>query len=404
MASVAPTLEEFLHDALAENPHDYYDELRRTTPAFRSPMGLWLITSYELFNAVLRDTKLWSNNPTKFATVPDPYLSDPSGGPFSRWYSEILLFKDGMDHKRMRRLVSRAFTRKAIGQYGDGVRAAVDDQLDELGDSREFDFVHDFALPMPTRVILDLFGIDQGEQDRFYELTELILPPADRGTPEEWFAHADAVYEKHVQFFHEIARDRRQNPREDIVSLIVASDEEGDALGDVEVMAMVTFLVTAGYETTANTFANGVYLLLDRGLMGDLQGDRSLIPGAVEEILRYEGAARSTAPRVATEDTVLGGMEIVKGEMLMASAQAANRDPAAFEDPHRFDIHREPNRHVGFGVGPHVCLGAPLARLELQVGIERILDRMPDLQLNGDVTFRTDTFLMRGLSSLPVRW
>jgi cytochrome P450 len=385
----------------------FLDELRSRAPVYRTPLGHWSLTTHQDINELLRDTETWSSNPTRYARDPDPYLSDPAGGPFSRWYAEILMFKDGSDHRRLRRLVSRMFTRRAIEDTRPIVRAAVKQQLAAALDGRasgEMDFVRDFTLPLPTRVILDLFGLPLSEEDRFHDLTNLIIPPMERGTAEQWFAHADAVYGRHVEFFRELAAERRANPRDDLVTAIVCAEDDGSHLSDLEVMAMIAFIVTAGYETTAYTLANGLYVMLssDRGLP-DRGWDSAVINGCVEEMLRYAAAPRTTAPRIATCDTAIRGVPIAEGDMVICSLQAANRDPEVFDDPHRFDPDRSPNPHLAFGVGPHVCLGAPLARIELQESLIAIIESLPNLELAGDPTWKA-SWLVRAADTLPVRW
>jgi cytochrome P450 len=384
----------------------FLDDLRRSAPVFRTPLGHWSVTTHQDINELLRDTETWSSNPSRYASDPDPYLSDPVGGPFSKWYAEILMFKDGADHRRLRRLVSRMFTRRAIEDSRPIVRAAVKQQLAEAIDGREsgeMDFVRDFTLPLPTRVILDLFGLPLSEEDRFHDLTNLIIPPMERGTPEEWFAHADAVYGRHVEFFEELAAERRADPRDDLVTAIVCAEEDGSHLSDLEVMAMIAFIVTAGYETTAYTLANGLYVLLSGQGLPDADGDPGVIGSCAEEMLRYAAAPRTTAPRIATRDTELHGVPISEGDMVICSLQAANRDPEVFDDPHRFDPNRSPNPHLAFGVGPHVCLGAPLARIELQESLAAIIESLPTLELAGEPTWKA-SWLIRAADTLPVRW
>jgi hypothetical protein len=206
-----------------------------------------------------------------------------------------------------------------------------------------------------------------------------------------------------VVFFTELAAAGRPDPRDDLVTAIVCAEEEGSHLSDLEVMAMIAFIVTAGYETTAYTLANGLYVLLSGEGLPDADSDPSIISGCAEEMLRYAAAPRTAAPRIATRDTEIRGVPIAEGDMVICNLQAANRDPEVFDDPHRFDPKRSPNPHLAFSVGPHVCLGAPLARIELQESLLAIAESLPTLELAGEPTWKA-SWLIRAADTLPVRW
>lgn len=391
-----------LHD-----PYPLMAELREAASAYRIP-GSWMVTSYEQVNRVLRDARTWLSSHLAFANAQtQPYIIDPNEGPWFRAYSAMLAFADGEQHRRLRKLVAPLFTPHGVEQFRVAVREAITQQLDDAlaGADGAMDLKRDFAFPMPTRVILDILGFPQEEAYRFYEITDLIVPPAPHGTPEEWFEHANATYERHVGYVLGEAEKRRQSGGSDLLARVAAKSENGDRLNDVELAGTVFFFIAAGYETTASTLTNGVYHLMNHPEQFQmLREDRSLVPSAVEEILRYEGPVRNASPRFASADTEIDGQRINKGEMVWPLVAAANRDPAVFPDPDTFDITRTPNEHLAFAVGPHYCLGRPLARMELQVGLEALIDGLPEtLELAGPVEWE-DSLVTRKLSALPVRW
>jgi len=414
---VKTSTEDNLQDAWAtlpalEDPYPVIKRFRDEQPVFRTPEDYWFVTTYELVNSVVRTPALWASNHMVHSkgAASDPYLNDPRRGTFSEIYRRVIMFQDGADHKRLRRLSQPVFSPRKMESFRTTIRQAVDIQLDEAieaaGSSRETDIIASLTLPMPTRIILDMFGLPQTEAPRFYETTDFIIPPIERGSPEEWFTLADEVFQRQMDFITAVAQERRGRAEGDLLQLIAeAEDDSGERLSDLELVGFVTFLVTAGYETTANTFGNGLYWLLQHPeQVAALQNDPSLVPQAVEEMLRYDVATRNAGPRFATEDTTLGGQRIRKGEKVLASIHGANRDPNKFADPDRFDITRDPNPHLSFIAGPHACLGMPLARIELQEALKSLLERIPDLTLDAEVHDWHRSLMIRGLDSLPVRW
>jgi cytochrome P450 len=207
-----------------------------------------------------------------------------------------------------------------------------------------------------------------------------------------------------MPFILELAHDRRARPARDVLSQLIGESIDGDTLTDVELIAMITFAVTAGYETTANTLTNGIYWLLRNPEQWErVQREPELIPTATEEIIRYDVATRAAGPRFAVDDTELGGMPIRRGDMVKVCIHAANHDPAVFERPDEFEVDRSPNPHLSFATGPHVCLGNALARVEIQSALEAILERLPGLRLAGEAEWQS-SFVIRGLKALPVTW
>jgi cytochrome P450 len=398
--SVADLVEEFERLPEIADPYPVYAQMREMQPVLRTG-NCWYVTPYVTVREVLRNDTVFANDHMKHAGADaDPYLHDPAKGSFSRVYSSILIHRDGTDHRRLRGLVNKLFTPRAVANFREEITDAIRLQLSEAGQDGNMDLIGDFAMPLPTRIILRLFGIPYEEAYRFYETTDIIIPPVRRGSPAEWFSHANSVVERHAAYIRELAEKRKARPATDVLSQLVGEDI-GDKISDTELIGMVMFAITAGYETTANTFSNGVYWLLrNPDQLERVRADRSLVPQAVEEILRYDVATRG-ATRYAADDTVLGDAHIRRGDKVMVSLHAANRDPDKFDQPDRFDVGRAPNDHLAFAAGPHACLGSSLARLEMSIALEEILDRYSEIRLQSEPEWRK-SFTIRGLESLPL--
>lgn len=406
-AAVQMSLDEE-YQRFAAHPFDsdeFYDRVRNEAPVYRTPLGYWWVTRHDLVGEVVRNDARFSSDPSVGAAgaVP-PWVSQ--GGPASRIFAECLVFVDGAAHTRLRRLVRDVFTPRFIRQYTDQMRATVGRLLDEaVAKGDEGDFLGDFSNLLPTTVILELIGLSQSELERFHTLAFHFLAKHFPVDIEEWAEAADPVVLETARLILDRAEERRQEPTSDLLSALANVEEEGDRLTDDELVAMVMFLVIAGYETTANTLTNGVFdLLRFRDQWERLKADPSLVDSAVEEILRFEGSVRNGPPRFATDDVELGGRTIPKGDRVYVCLAAANRDPAVFSDPGTFDIGRSPNPHIQFSQGAHFCLGHALARLEMKVTLEALITRLPDLQLVEPVPAWKNHFVIRGFESLPVRW
>lgn len=384
---------------------EFYDRVRSSAPVYRTPLGYWWVTRHDLVGEIVRDDVRFSSDPSVGAAgaVP-PWVAQ--GGPASRIFRECLVFVDGSAHTRLRRLVREVFTPRFIRQYTDQMRATVSRLLDEaVAKGEEGDFLQDFSNLLPTTVILELIGLSQSELERFHTLAYHFLAKHFPVDIEEWALAADPVVLETAALILERAEERRKEPTGDLLSALANVEEEGDRLSDDELVAMVMFLVIAGYETTANTLANGVHdLLRFRDQWEALTADPALVDSAVEEILRFEGSVRNGPPRFATEDVELAGATIPKGDRVYVCLAAANRDPAVFEAPGTFDITRSPNPHLEFSQGAHFCLGHALARLEMKVALEALISRFPDLGLVEPTPPWKNHFVIRGFESLPVRW
>ena len=380
------------------NPYPMYQRLRSEDPVHRSPLGFWVLTRYDDVVWALRDARLAKEAITSVVAERFGIVNPPT-------LTRSMLDSDPPDHTRLRGLVSKAFTPRVVEQLRPRVQAIVDDLLARLDGRHGIDLIEDFAYPIPVIVICELLGVPVEDRDRFRawgldmarSLDAVLFGPqsdvADRGAAAR---HALGDY------FRELIKERRKAPRQDMLSDLIAAEEAGDRLTETEMLATCILLLVAGHETTVNLIGNGTLALLrNPGELRRLRENPGLIATAVEELLRYDGPVQRTA-RVPSEDVKIRDQVIGKGELVMPFIGAADRDPAHFADPDRLDIGRRENRHVAFGYGIHFCLGAPLARVEGQIALGTLVQRLPNLALATDRPQFRMSLTLRGLSSLPV--
>jgi cytochrome P450 len=304
----------------------------------------------------------------------------------------------------MRGLVHKAFTPRVIRRLQDRVQEVADQLLDAVQDQGEMDLIEAYAFPIPITMISEMLGVPVEDRDRFRHWVRRLFFV---GVAENERMAAGIEF---MQYMQDRIAERREEPQEDILSGMVHASEEGDMLDAQELMSMIFLLLTAGYETTVHLIGTGVYTLLINPdqlelLRREMDTNEALVQSAVEEIVRYAGPATGVFMRWAWEDVEIGGQMIRQGDAVNALLHAANRDPEAFENPDRFDITRNPNKHLGFGSGVHYCLGAPLARMEGAVAIPTLLRRLPDLELAVEPDELVwNTTGLYGLSALPVRF
>jgi cytochrome P450 len=385
-----------------EDPYPLYHQLRTEDPVHRSPLGFWVLTRHADVLGVLRDPRM-SRDPRRSERMEslrasaevDELLSEEEAAP-------SMLFVDPPDHTRLRALVSKAFTPAAVERLRPRVEAIVAELLDRVVVQGRMDVVEDLAYPLPVTVICELFGVPEADRDRFRawsrELVRLLDP----------LVAADAL-ERALQarlalraYLRELIATRRAHPTGDLLSALIAAEDQGSQLSEPELVSMCVLLLVAGHETTVNLIANGTLALLRHPEeRASLQAGAALPGSAVEELLRYDSPVQFTS-RHALADLEVGGRRVRAGETVIAVLGAANRDPAQFPDPDRLDLARTPNRHIAFGGGIHFCLGAPLARVEARIAIGAMLERLPGMELGPAAPVRRDTVTLRGLSSLPV--
>jgi cytochrome P450 len=383
--------------AFVADPYPTYHRLRAGEPVHHSPLGFWVLTRYDDVVMALRDPRLAKEAIAAFvaarfgAPVPAMGLS--------------MLDRDPPDHTRLRSLVSKAFTPRVVEGLRPRIQQIVDGLLERARGAGGMDLIEEFAYPIPVIVICEMLGVPVEDHERFKGwsldiargLDSVLLPP-DSEVPRRSIASRNAL----ANYFRELIARRRASPRADMLSALIAAEEAGDKLSENELLATCILLLIAGHETTVNLIGNGTLALLRHpDQLRRLRDNPALIGSAVEEVLRYDGPVQRTA-RIPSEDVVIGGQIIGKGEMVMPFIGAADRDPAQFPEPDRLDITRTDNRHIAFGWGIHFCLGAPLARVEGQIAINTLVQRLPKLELATAAPEFRQSLTLRGLKSLPV--
>jgi len=385
------------------NPYPMYIRLREEDPVHWSAlMEAWILTRYEDIVAVLTDSRFSANRrqaQNRFAQEAQKIAEE--FGPFGR--TQTMLTSDPPLHTRLRRLVSKAFTPRMVEGLRPRIQLIVDELLDAVRDSGRMDLIRDLAYPLPVIVIAEMLGIPPQERDQFKRWSdEIAATLGGPFTPPEVLERARKSANELADYFRGVIAERRREPAEDLISGLIAAEEQGQILSEDEMLATAMLLLVAGNETTTNLIGNGTLALLrNPDQLRRLQDDPSLIPAAVEELLRYDGPVQGTG-RVAVEELEIDGRTVETGQVVFCVLGSANRDPAQFENPDKLDITRQPNEHIAFGDGIHSCLGAPLARAEGQIAFETLLRRFPNPRLETDNPQWGGSFILRGLKSLPI--
>ena len=385
------------------NPYPMYVRLREEDPVHWSAlMEAWILTRYADIVAVLTDSRFSANRrqaQNRFAQEAQKIAEE--FGPFGR--TQTMLTSDPPLHTRLRRLVSKAFTPRMVEGLRPRIQLIVDELLDAVRDSGRMDLIRDLAYPLPVIVIAEMLGIPPQERDQFKRWSdEIAATLGGPFTPPEVLERARKSANELADYFRGVIEERRREPAEDLISGLIAAEEQGQILSEDEMLATAMLLLVAGNETTTNLIGNGTLALLrNPDQLRRLQDDPSLIPAAVEELLRYDGPVQGTG-RVAMEELEIDGRPVKTGQVVFCVLGSANRDPAQFENPDELDITRQPNEHIAFGDGIHSCLGAPLARAEGQIAFETLLRRFPNPRLETDNPQWGGSFILRGLKSLPI--
>ena len=381
------------------NPHPLYHQLRTEAPMWKNPdFGEHILTRWADCEAVLRDPR-WSSDPTHSVQDDDMRVEINAAG------VRTLLFMDPPDHTRVRRLVSKAFTPRTIEQLRGHVGDICDSLLAEWKGDEPFEVMAGLAYPLPVIVICELLGVpvdDRHQMEGWSSDASRMLDFSQLNEDELMKGMVAAM--QFINYFNGLFEQRRAEPKDDLVTELVKVEEEGDKLTEEELRSIVLLLFVAGHETTMNLIGNGLLAMLQYHDQWErLVADPSLVPSAVEECLRFDGPVHLTG-RIATTDLEIAGETFHKGQQVVTLLAAANRDPAKFPDPDRFDVGRAENQHLTFSHGIHYCLGAALARLEGQVVFDRLVRQYPTLRLACDpseIEYR-EHFVLRGLKALPV--
>ncbi len=370
-------------------------------------VNAWILTRYSDVSAALRYDRLSAERITALTG-----LIGESGGEsarqFERTFLKMMLFSDPPDHTRLRSLANKAFTPRVVEQIRSHIQGIVKGLLDGVqpdGDREpgKIDVITDLAYPLPAIVIAEMLGAEPKDRDQFKKWSDdLAAFLGNIRIVSETYESAMKSVAELIDYLRELVAQRRKEPKDDLISALVMAEDQGDSFTQEELFSMCVLLIFAGHETTTNLIGNGILALLNNpSELAKLRQNPSLIVPAIEEIIRYDGPVQTTT-RTALEPLEIGGKQIAKGDRISLTLGAANRDPAQFPDPDRMDITRGENRHVGFGFGIHFCLGAALARMESQLAIGAMVERMPELRLeSADLVWR-DNPILRGVNSLPV--
>jgi cytochrome P450 len=386
------------------DPFPLYQRLRDEDPVHWSPrLKAWVLTRYEDVKRVCLDSGMSSDRLRPFfATLPPAEAQKLAE--LARYLTLWMVFRDPPEHTRLRRLAAKVFHVRSIHALRPNVEGLTRWLLDSLDGKTEFDFIADFAGPLPALVIMDMLGVPREELGRLKRLSDemALFIGSARDAPEKYERAAAATREM-AAIFRELILARREAPQRDLLTELVRLDDGGDRLTEDELVATCILLLFAGHETTTHHLANGLRALLafPRELE-KLRADPSLAPAAVEELLRYDGPIGAQV-RIVRQQHELHGKTLRAGERVFLLMNAANRDPRAYDDPDRLDLERNGPPHLTFGFGAHICLGFPLARLEGQIALPAVLARWRRIELAGEAPEWMDSMVLRGMKALPLR-
>ncbi|MFI2301379.1 cytochrome P450 [Actinacidiphila glaucinigra] len=399
--SQQPVTLPFTDPAFVADPFPLYRELRQGGPVRRAvvqgELEAWLVTRYEDGLAALTDPRLSSD----VRDAADPRLMARLPTTERESMIRTMLRADPPDHTRLRRLVSKAFTARRVAELEPRVQAIADELLDAIVPAGRADLVEDFAVPLPVTVISELLGVPVSDRFDFQRWTDdMVLQGPQPPDP----AKIEAAWQQMHGYLTALLDAKRAHPGDDLLSALIATHDDEQRLDRHELISMAFLLLVAGYITTVNLIGNGIAALLTHPeQLRMLREDPELLPGAIEEFLRYDGPVNPGIARFAREDLTIAGVAIPRGATVLVASAIADRDPARFADPDRLDVTRADNAHLAFGHGIHYCLGAPLARLEGRIAIGTALRRLPGLALAvPPEELRWRPRVLRGPSRLPV--
>ena len=374
---------------LAE-PYEGYHQLQ-SKPIEPTADGLWQISRYREVGAMLKDLRT-SKRMHEFPRSP---------------LDVSILFQDAPDHTRARAAIQQAYTVVEAGLSEAQISEIARDLLDPIIGRGHIEWMKELAIPFPVQVIATMLGVPVSDREEFQRNSMAFVMASDHDAdPAESQRKAGEAMMALAKYFHQLLAQRRAEPQSDILSVLASAQPPGPCLEGFELLGNSILLLIAGHETTTNLLGNGLYSLLSNpSEWRRLQNDPSLIESAVEEMLRYESPVQQGTFRVTRDPIVVGDVEIPAGQRVAALIGAANRDPEVFDSPHTFNITREPNKHLSFGLGAHFCLGASLARLEAKVALGLVLEKCPRLRLRdqGPAAWRQHS-IIRGLKTLELEW
>lgn len=399
--------------AVMEDPYPSYSYLRDEDPIhYSNVLRSWVLTRYDDVRPGLNDPRLSADRITPYLNrlSPDAREKVKTVGPMLQKWA---VFMDPPDHTRMRKLLNHGFTSTALAEFRPKVEVIVAEMIDRLVEKgaagEEVDFINSFAYHLPATVIAVMLGVPESDVEQFRAWSEDLAPfvGSATATPDK-VSLAESSSQALTEYFARIIEARRRSPPgpEDVTVIdhMIAAEEEGDTLSLAELISNCVLLLFAGHETTTNLLGNGLLALIrNPDQLRRFRENPECAESAVEELLRYDGPVGSVS-RTAREDIEIGGKTIAKGDRVFCMMNAANRDPRQFDAPERLDILREKNHHVIFGYGIHFCIGAPLARMEGGFALSAMMRRMTEIELGDNPPVWRDSLVLRGLSSLPIRF
>lgn len=391
--------------AVWSDPYPFYATLRDEAPFVRCHESFrgqaWLVSRYDDVSTILKDADRFRNDVRSTESGPGPF--DKAYVPkIMKAFARSMVFVDGLDHRRLRDLAMKAFTPMRVNELQQRIGDITNRLLDEVADQPRFDLMSALALPLPLRIISEMLGVNENERRRFHRSIHRAMGLDAGGNIVGRAWSAFGLY----RFFKRLLDRKRADPADDLTSALIQAEDEGDRLTPEELIGTVFLLLFAGHETTVNLIGNGTLALLEHPeQLERLRADRTLVPSAVEEMLRYYSPAHVTQTRYVVEACTVGGHTLQRGDRIVPLVAAANRDEETFPEASRFDVGRDPNKHLAFGAGPHFCIGAHLSRIEGRIAFGALLDRFVRLELaveRSELRWTTGNGGLRGLQTLPV--
>ena len=398
---------DFLHNDFVKNPYQTYNSMRAHKPIlFSQTTRLHWVTKMEFAQEMLRD-KRFSVDDRKYPVAEKRRKEFKKAGReimLEQFENPSMLKLDPPDHSRIRKLVQYGFTNRYITSLEPEIKKVVDDCLEKVHNQDSFDLIDDLAKPLPAIVIAKMMGLPNEDLDQFQAWSEdLLLGVGGIGTSREDIKKSGDAYESLIRYFEKIILSRKDEPGDDFIGKLIQAEEEGDKLNIKEMYGTCLLLLIAGHETTTRLIGNGLFTLLnhpDQFLL--IKNNYDLIPNAIEEMLRYEPPVHATV-RFAHDDMAYAGKDYKRGTAFAVSIAGANRDPEANKNPNSFDISRQEIKHISFGYGPHMCIGASLARIESKIAFETLFERFSKLELLDKNPLWGKNLIFRGFDNLKLR-
>ena len=377
------------------NPYPVLAELRALgKPVWHESMQLWLAATHADASAVLRSKTL--------GRIFTPHEPDDLWETFNWLHADSIMENEGSKHTRLRTLVSKAFNRSQIERLAPRIDSIITELLDVCHDKKEFDLLADFAEPLPVRVIAELLGVSRSDENHLRPWSQAIVKMYEFDVTPDEEAHAEKASREFADMITDMVEHRKAKPTSDLVSELAQVEDSGERLTLRELIATCVLLLNAGHEASVNAFGNGFVAALNDGEASALlrTQPRSIAETAVEEFLRFD-APLQLFERTAMSDTEINGVVIKSGEKIAALLGSANRDEKVFDNPDTFNVSRTPNSHIAFGGGIHFCLGAPLARLEMNRSLPALFERFPSISIR-EIPEQRETFVLRGYKKILV--